>query len=47
METKPKTNANRIRAMTDDPLPECLACPDFADKAQDDLEEFYGRADHG
>lgn len=29
--------------MTDAPLPECLACPDFVDKAQDDLEAFYGR----
>lgn len=47
METKPKTNANRILGMTDDPLPECLACPGFADKAQDDLEEFYGRANNG
>ena len=28
-------------------LPECLACPDFVDKAQDDLEAFYGRADNG
>lgn len=28
--------------MTDCPLPECLACPDFVDKAQDDLEAFYG-----
>lgn len=26
---------------------ECLACPDFVDKAQDDLETFYGRADNG
>ena len=26
------------------PLPECLACSDFVDKAQDDLETFYGRA---
>lgn len=25
------------------PLPECLACPDFVDKAQNDLEAFYGR----
>lgn len=29
------------------PLPECLACPDFVDKAQDDLEAFYGRATNG
>lgn len=36
----------RVDLMTDDPLAECLACPDFVDKAQDDLEEFYGRADH-
>ena len=33
--------------MTDDPLPECLACPDFVDKAQDDLEAFYGRTGNG
>lgn len=34
--------------MTDCSLPECLACPDFVDKAQDDLETFYGRrADNG
>lgn len=37
----------RVDLMTDYPLPECLACPDFVDKAQDDLEEFYGRAEHG
>lgn len=24
-------------------LSECLACPDFVDKAQDDLESFYKR----
>nr|DAH75046.1 MAG TPA: hypothetical protein [Caudoviricetes sp.] len=29
--------------MTDDPLPECVVCPDFVKKAQDDLEAFYGR----
>ena len=34
----------RVALMTDDPLPEYLVCPDFVDKAQDDLEEFYGRA---
>lgn len=27
--------------MTDAPLSECLACPDYVDKAQDDLEAFY------
>lgn len=37
----------RVDLMTDDPLPECLACPDFFVKAQDDLEEFYGRNDNG
>ena len=37
----------RIDRSTDWFLPECLACPDFVDKAQDDLEAFYGRADHG
>lgn len=36
-----------VDPMTDDPLPECLACPDFVDKAQDDLEAFYRRADNG
>lgn len=36
-----------VNPMTDCPLPECLACPDFVDKAQDDLETFYGRADNG
>lgn len=35
-----------VDPMTDYPLPECLACPDFVDKAQDDLEEFYGRAEN-
>lgn len=33
----------RVDQMTDYPLQECLACPDFVYKAQDDLEEFYGR----
>ena len=33
----------RVDQMTDYPLMECLACPDFVDKAQDDLEKFYGR----
>lgn len=37
----------RVDPMTDDPLPECLDCPDFVNKAQDDLEAFYGRADNG
>lgn len=36
-----------VDLMTDAPLPECLACPDFVDKAQDDLEAFYGRAGNG
>ena len=36
-----------VDLMTDAPLPECVACPDFVDKAQDDLEAFYGRADNG
>lgn len=37
----------RIDCMTDYFLPECLACPDFVDKAQGDLEAFYRRADNG
>ena len=37
----------RVDLMTDYPLPECLACPDFVDKAQDDLEAFYGRHNNG
>ena len=36
-----------VDPMTDAHLPECVVCPDFVDKAQDDLEAFYGRADHG
>ena len=32
-----------VDLMTDYPLPECSACPDFVDKAQDDLEAFYWR----
>lgn len=32
-----------VDRMTDDPLSECLACPDFVDRAQDDLESFYKR----
>lgn len=36
-----------VDPMTDAPLPECVVCPDFVDKAQDDLEAFYGRADNG
>ncbi len=35
-----------VDPMTDAPLPECVACPDFVDKAQNDLEVFYGRADN-
>nr|DAN93095.1 MAG TPA: hypothetical protein [Caudoviricetes sp.] len=30
-----------VDPMTDSPLPECLACPDFVDKAQDDLETLW------
>ena len=30
-----------VDPMTDAPLPECLACPDFVNKAQDDLEAEY------
>lgn len=33
----------RVDKMTDYPLSECLACPDFVNKAQDDLEKFYER----
>ena len=29
-----------VDLMTDYPLPECSACPDFVDKAQDDLEAW-------
>ena len=32
-----------VDPMTDAPFPECVVCPDFVDKAQDDLEAFYGR----
>ena len=39
----PVRHGRWIEPMTDDPLLECLACPDFVDKAQDDLEEFYRR----
>ena len=28
-------------------MPESVVCPDFVDKAQDDLEAFYGRTDNG
>ena len=37
----------RFDRRTDAPLPECIDCPDFVDKAQDDLEAFYGRAENG
>lgn len=37
----------RVDLMTDNPLPKCLVCPDFVNKAQDDLEAFYGRTDNG
>lgn len=30
-----------IDRMTDDPLPECLACPDHVSHAQDDMDSFY------
>lgn len=29
-----------IDKITDDPLPECIACPDHVDKAQVDLDAF-------
>ena len=32
-----------VDQMTDYPLTECLACPDFVDNAKDDLDEFYKR----
>ena len=35
----------RVDQMTEYPLSECLTCPDFVDKAQDDLEKFYGRTE--
>ena len=43
---RPSHEWNEVDPMTDAPLPECVACPDFVDKAQDDLEAFYGRADN-
>ena len=30
-----------VDRMTDDPLPECLACPDHVSHAQDDMDSFY------
>lgn len=33
----------RIDRMTDDPLPECRACPDYVDKAEDDRDEWFRR----
>ena len=42
----PVRHGRWIDPMTDDPLLECLACQDFVDKAQDDLEAFYGRANN-
>lgn len=33
----------RVNQMTEYPLQECLACHDFVNKAQDDLEKFYER----
>lgn len=35
----------RIDRMTDEFLPECVACPDCLDKAQDDLDAWYRRTD--
>lgn len=35
----------RVDPMTDYSLTECLVCPDFVDKAQDDLYEFYKRTE--
>lgn len=35
----------RVDQMTEYPLSECLTCPDFVYKAQDDLEKFYGRTE--
>ncbi len=32
-----------IDLMTDDPLEECLSCPDHVSKAQEDMDRFYGR----
>lgn len=32
-----------IDLMTDDPLKECLSCPDHVSKAQEDMERFYGK----
>lgn len=37
----------RIDQITDELLPECKACPDHANKAQGDLEAFYGRVRNG
>lgn len=37
----------RVDPMTDNPLQECLACPDFVGKEQTDLEVFYRRDDNG
>lgn len=30
-----------IDRMTDDPISECIACPDHVSHAQDDLDAFY------
>ena len=30
-----------VDLMTDDMLPECLACPDHVSHAQEDLNDFY------
>lgn len=37
----------RIDQMTDELLHECKVCPDHVNKAQGDLEAFYGRDRNG
>lgn len=37
----------RIDQITDELLPERKACPDHVNKAQGDLEAFYGRVRNG
>lgn len=32
-----------IDRMTDDPIPECLFCPDHVSKAEEDREKFYAK----
>lgn len=36
-----------IDARTDDILPECRECRNHVDKAQDDLDAWNGRSEHG